>query len=74
MLLLRLERINDEYILRIPKSEIVQHDLHEGQILAVVVEAFDEFGAIGAETTEHRDESWKLNESGELYDASRTDL
>lgn len=69
MLLLRLERVNDEYILRIPKAEIVQHDLHEGQILAVAVEPLDELGTIGSGVSEDREESWKLNEEGQRYES-----
>ena len=73
MLLIRLERVDGEYVLRIPKSEVVQHDLHEGQILAVVIESLDELGTIGVDATKRQVESWKLNESGEPYNPSRTE-
>ena len=68
MLLLTLERINGDYILRIPKHDVVQHDLHEGQVLAVLFEPLDDFGTIGVETTDRCVESWKLNEPGQRYE------
>ena len=67
MLLAKLERQNGEYVLRIPKHEVVQHDLHEGQILAVIIEPLDEFASVDAEQSERRAESWKLNEAKQAY-------
>lgn len=68
MLMARLERIDGEYVLRIPKHEVVQHDLREGQILAVIVESLDNFGTIGVEAPEHPAEIWKLNEPRQRYE------
>ena len=71
MLMARLERIDGEYVLRIPKHDIVHHDLHEGQLLAIVVEPLDEFGTISVEATERPQETWKLNEPGQRYEPGR---
>lgn len=68
MLMARLERIDGEYILRIPKHDVVQHDLHEGQLLAVLAEPLEAFGAISVEATERPAESWKLNEAASPYE------
>jgi hypothetical protein len=67
MLLLKLERVDGEYILRIPKEQVVNHDLREGQLLAVVVEAVSDFGTIAVDESEQTTESWKLNEERPSY-------
>ena len=67
MLMSRLERIDGEYFLRISKHDIVQHDLREGQLLAVLVEPLDDVDTIGFEATDRPAESWKLNEQGNRY-------
>ncbi len=69
MLLLKLERVDGEYILRIPKDQVVNHDLREGQLLAVVVEPVSDFGTIAVDESEQTTESWKLNETGSEYAA-----
>ena len=33
MLMIRLERIDGEYVLRIPTHAVAQHDLRDGQLL-----------------------------------------
>lgn len=71
MLILRLERIDGEYVLRIPKHDIATLDLRDGQLLAVSVEPIDDFNTIGVETTDRPAESWKLNEPGLKYDEGR---
>lgn len=68
MLMARLERIDGEYVLRIPKHEVLQHDLHEGQLLAVAVERLNDFASIEVETTDRPAESWKLNEAAQRYE------
>jgi len=68
MLLVRLERVDGEYVLRIPRHEIVQHDLREGQLLAVIVEPLADFGGIEGNPTKRGVENWKLNEVDEHYE------
>jgi hypothetical protein len=70
MLLAQLERQDDEYVLRIPRHEVVQHDLREGQILGVVIEPLEDFGAFEVDSSERQAESWKLNEVKQQYRAN----
>lgn len=70
MLMARLECIDGEYILRVSKQDVFHYDLHEGQLLAVVVAPLDTLAMIGAEESERPAESWKLNESGQRYDGA----
>lgn len=70
MLIVRLERVNGEYLLRIPKDEVIEHDLHEGQLLAVVLESLQDFGTVDASLSEEPEPAWKLNESRRSYDTS----
>ncbi len=68
MLMARLECIDGEYILRVSKQDVFHYDLHEGQLLAVVVAPLDTLATIGAEESVWPAESWKLNESSRQYD------
>lgn len=71
MLVSRLERLDGEYFLRISKHDIVQHDLHEGQLLAVLVEPLNALDTIGFEGTDRPAENWKLNEQDHPYEPNR---
>ena len=67
MLMARLERIDGEYILRIPRHEVVQHDLREGQLLAVALQPIDEFDIVGQTDSNRPADTWKLNENTQPY-------
>jgi len=68
VLLLTLERVDGEYILRLSKEQVFQHDLREGQLLAVSVEPISDFDTIAVDESERTTESWKLNEERPSYD------
>lgn len=71
MLMIRLERIDGEYILRVPTHAVALHDLREGQLLSVVLEPLDEFGVVEPDESERQAESWKLNETNQRYETGR---
>jgi hypothetical protein len=70
MLLLKLERVDGEYVLKIPKEQVLRHDLREGQLLAVAVEPVSDFETMAVDENEPVTESWKLNETRSKYAAS----
>ena len=67
MLIARLERIEDEYYLRVPRSTVAQLDIRDGQFVAVSIEPLDELASIDGDEAEKRVEGWKLNEPGSTY-------
>lgn len=67
MLLARIEKLGDDYIIRIPRDEIAQRDLRDGQVVNVMLEQFVELQRLEAEPVERPYDNWKLNEPPEHY-------
>jgi hypothetical protein len=66
----RLTRVDGEYLITVPPDVVVQHDLHDGQVISVVIEPLNEYVNVNDETPEPARTRWKLNERATPYDGS----
>lgn len=70
MFVTRLERIDGEYLVRLPRDVVVNRDLHEGQLVSVVIEPLDDYVSADPANDNVAEASWKLNEEATPpYDA-----
>jgi hypothetical protein len=63
----RLERIDGTYVVRVPHDIVVQHDLHDGQTVSVVVESLAEYAQVDPASAEPAEARWRLNEDSPAY-------
>ena len=70
MYVARLERIDGEYVVTVPHEVVVQGDLHEGQVVSVMIEPLDGYAKVDGEQSEPASARWKLNEEPSTYRSS----
>ena len=67
MILQKLLKVGDSYIVTIPKEEVERLNLSEGQLLAIGIQPADIDSAISTDVDIAFEESWQRNEPGYHY-------
>ena len=67
MILQKLRKVGNSYVVTIPKEEVERQNLEEGQLLTVEVHPAETRPAILPELHKAFEESWRRNEPGYRY-------
>jgi hypothetical protein len=67
MFVARLERVNGEYVITVPHDVVVDRDLHEGQVVSVMLEPLSDYARIEGSADDTAEPSWRLNEDAPTY-------
>jgi antitoxin component of MazEF toxin-antitoxin module len=67
MILQKLLKVGDSYVVTIPKEEVERLNLHEGQLLAIEIHPSEIDSAKSTDLSMAFDESWQRNEPGYRY-------
>jgi antitoxin component of MazEF toxin-antitoxin module len=67
MILQKLLKVGDSYIVTIPKEEVERLNLSEGQLLAIEIQPAEINSVISTDVGMAFEESWQRNEPGYRY-------
>jgi antitoxin component of MazEF toxin-antitoxin module len=67
----KLRRVGNSYVVTIPKDQVDEQDLTEGQLLAVHVQRAEIRPVLSEAAQKAFEESWRDNEEGYRYLAGR---
>ncbi len=67
----KLRKVNNSYVVTIPKDEVERRHLQEGQMLAIEAHAVEMRPVLPDDLREAFEESWERNQEGYRYLAGR---
>ena len=67
MIWVKLRKVDDSYIVPIPKEEVERLNLSEGQLLAIEIQPAGIDSALSTDVDIAFEESWQRNEPGYRY-------
>lgn len=67
----KLRRVGNSYVVTIPRDQVDEHDLEEGQLLAVHVQRAEIRPVLSEAAQQAFEDSWRDNEEGYRYLAGR---
>jgi antitoxin component of MazEF toxin-antitoxin module len=67
----KLRRVGNSYVVTIPKDQVDEQDLEEGQLLAVHVQRAEIRPVLSEVARQAFEDSWRENEEGYRYLAGR---
>jgi hypothetical protein len=63
----RVQRVGGEYFVAIPIDSVIERDLHEGQVVSVLIEAFTDYADVDVTFDEPDASAWRMNEDRPEY-------